>query len=88
MDVRLCSCGQPGTLLCDGKVMQMQDGTTHRFGRVLGSGVPRAAVTCDAPICKTCRTKFSDIHLHTSKGCRWDTLDLCPLCAATGKEQA
>ena len=34
----------------------------------------------------TAETKVSDIHLHTNKGCRWDTIDLCPLCAAVTQE--
>lgn len=83
--MRKCTCGQPGTLLCDGRVMTLQDGTVHRFPR-FGSNVPQAAKSCDAPICKTCRTKVSDIHLRTNKGGRWDTIDLCPLCAAIKPE--
>ena len=85
-DKPCATCGKPSRLLCDGKVFKLQDGTLHRFGRTLGSNVPRAAVTCDAPMCLEHRTKVSDIHLHTNKGCRWDTIDLCQLCAAVTQE--
>ena len=80
------TCGKPSRLLCDGKIWTQRDGTVHRFGRTLGSNVPRAATTCDAPICLEHRTKVSDIHLRTDKGGRWDTIDLCPLCAAAKPE--
>ena len=87
MTAPCATCGKPSSLLCDGKIFKLQDGTVHRFGKKLGVNVPRASVTCDAPICKACRVKVSDIHLHTNKGCRWDTIDLCPLCAAEQKEE-
>ena len=79
------TCGKSSSLLCDGKVVELPSGL-HRLGRKLGSNVPRMAKTCDAPICKDCRVKISDIHLRTNKGGRWDTIDLCPLCAAENKE--
>ena len=81
----ICACGQPAALLCDGRVMPLQDGSLHRVGK-FGSNVPRGTKSCDAPICKGCRIKVSDIHLRTNKGGRWDTIDLCPLCAAASKE--
>ena len=81
----ICACGQPAALLCDGRVITLQDGSLHRFGK-FNSNVPRKTTSCDAPICKDCRIKVSDIHLRTKRGGRWDTIDLCPLCAAASKE--
>lgn len=69
-------CDAPGTLLCDGQVYGKQDSLFH-------IGLPpeiRDTKSCDARMCRKCATKVSSVHLKTSKGCRWDTIDLCPVC--------
>lgn len=72
------SCGKPSTLLCDGRVIDGQ--------RVPMSDARKATGTCDAPICRACAKQLSTYHMRTSKGCRWDSIDLCPKCAAVNAE--
>ena len=67
------ACGEPSTLLCDGRMF-------------MGERVPMKAsidietTSCDAPLCLACTMRVASYHLRTSKGCRWDSIDLCPKC--------
>jgi hypothetical protein len=86
MPEKCATCGKPSRLLCDGRTFTLSSGVVARFGTRYGSRIPEGTKSCDAPMCLECRTKVSDIHLRTNKGGRWDTIDLCPLCAAVKPE--
>lgn len=76
----ICSaCGGPSTLLCDGRIYRLPDGRDIRVPLNFINGKTRS---CDVPVCRACAKKISDIHIHASNGCRWDTRDLCPQCSA------
>lgn len=69
-------CGQPSTLLCDGRIYEMASGSFR-----VPAGFPNGKTrSCDALMCRQCAKKVTDVHMRTSKGCRWDTIDLCPEC--------
>jgi hypothetical protein len=70
-------CGAPSTLLCDGRIYTMPDGTERR---VEMGFINRKTKSCDKRMCRACAHKITDVHLHTRAGCRWDTRDVCPLC--------
>ena len=72
-------CKNPHTLLCDGKIY---DNGTLRARVPYGNlnFLPQYIKTCDAPMCRACAKKVSDVHLKMKGGCRWDTIDLCPDC--------
>lgn len=72
-------CGASASLLCDGKIWEVHSDPPKRY-RVPMGWYNVKAVTCDAPVCRSCAKKVSDIHLKTTKGCRWDSIDLCPDC--------
>lgn len=70
-------CGQPSTLLCDGRIYEIASGSF----RVPPNFVNGKTRSCDAHICRACAKKIGDVHLNMGrKGCRWDTRDLCPEC--------
>lgn len=73
------SCGQPSTLLCDGRVIDDQ-----RVPLRTATGVG----TCDTPICKACAKRLSTYHLRprTDKGRHWNSINLCPKCVAVNPE--
>ena len=72
-------CGAPHMLLCDGRIY---DNGSFRARVPLGSPNFLAAYTstCDARMCRACAKRVSTIHLRTTRGCRWDSIDLCPDC--------
>ena len=76
-------CGQPSTLLCDGRIYVMPDGTERRVVIGFPNGKTKS---CDKRICRACAHKTADVHLHVRGGCRWDTRDLCPLCLKVNEE--
>ena len=82
-EVNYCQfCGALSTLLCDGAIWESYHG--KRFRVPFNSRVPagKRIGTCDAKVCRSCAKKVMDLHMKTTKGCRWDTRDLCPLCQA------
>lgn len=70
-------CGQPSTLLCDGRIWTRGDGKVFRSLRRVPGATDRS---CDAPVCRQCAEKIGDICMRIAGGCRWDTRDLCPDC--------
>lgn len=72
-------CGQPSTLLCDGRIYEGPNGYSARVPLNWFNGKTRS---CDKSVCRKCAKKIADVHLHMRGGCRWDTRDLCPLCQA------
>lgn len=69
-------CGESSSLLCDGRIWD----APHASFRVPMGFINAKTRSCDAPVCRLCAKKIGDIHLRTTKGCRWDTRDLCPDC--------
>ena len=72
-------CGNPGTLLCDGKIYD-NGGLRARVPYGNMNFLPAHISTCDAKMCRACAKKVSDVHFRMKGGCRWDTVDLCPDC--------
>src|SRR6185369_11019274 len=69
-------CGNPSTLLCDGRIYE-GNGVTLRVPLGWPNGKTRS---CDAHVCRACAKKVGDVHINGRGGCRWDTRDLCPDC--------
>ena len=85
MPIATCRfCGCPSTLLCDGPVWAFPNGTRYRVpGESILPGAKRDG-TCDVTVCRTCARKIMTYHVqgivNGRRSCRWDTMDLCPLC--------
>lgn len=69
-------CGGHSTLLCDWRIWDSPRGSY----RVPMNFINAKTRSCDANVCRSCAKKITDVHVRTSGGCRWDTLDLCPDC--------
>lgn len=72
-------CGKASALLCDGRIYRLPSGEELRVPASFFNGKTRS---CDAMICRACAKKVSDVHMRLAKGCRWDSIDLCPACTA------
>lgn len=75
-------CGAPATLLCDGH-LGYPDATPEEAYRAFKGLDLLRPYTCDAPMCASCAQNDGRyIMCSRGRGCRSDTFDYCPGCAA------